>query len=319
MPRGERSESLAPLGKERAGGPTEIALAPLAFRLEPHGVGELLDVALEVFRQRFFVFVGIAFVLEAGAQPVLQQLLRWSAAAREREAEALATVLEIGAGLSGVLVGLVILAATCRLAYAVCEGRPIPLRSVLATVLRRLLPLAVATAITVVIVFLGMFACIVPGIYFLVKAQLTTAVVVLERAGPLQALRRSFALTRGLFPFVLGTLVVGTLLFSPFESSAAVMQDPLLRREFLGMLGISTAGVVSEWSLTLLFTLLGAVSSAYVAVLGTLLYVETRVRREGFDLYVHLARARARVESQLETAVRPSPSGGAAAAWEGLA
>ena len=317
MARGERSESLAPLGRESSGATTETILAHRGFRLEPHGVGEILDVALEVFRQRFFAFVGIAFVFGLCAQQMWEQLTRVSEAMRERGDDVLATALESGALLTNITVGFVVAAATCRLAYGVFEGKPVTVRSLLATVARRLLPLAVTTGLMLALLFVGVLACVLPAIYFTVKTNLASSIVVLERAGPVQALRRSFALTSGLFGLVLGALVLGSLLFAPFQAGAASLQDPLARREVLDALGI-TPGGTAEWIPTLLFTLLGAVGSAYMAVLGTLLYVEARVRREGFDLYVQLVRVRARHALEVPAARPPTP-GGAATAWEGLA
>ena len=219
------------------------------------------------------------------------------------------------------LVSLFVAAATSRLAYSTLEGRPISVWASLAFVCRRLPYLLAAALLEFCALMLGFFACIVPMFFLAWKFALASTAVVLENVSPVQALRRSWRLTRGLFPLAFAVLVLGQLLFFPFHISTA-LEDPVKRREILDQLGIAHSGVQSIWVPALVFTLLGAVGMAYQAVLVTLFYVEARIRREGFDLHVSLERLALRAEEERKAELAPGISAGGdtrTPSWEGLA
>ncbi len=324
MARGERSESLAPIEAPsspdpRAAGP---ALLPAGFRLEPHGVGEMLDVALEVFRQRFFALVGTAFVLMVGAQLLEQAIGNWSKAVAERGDERGAILVGLLAVPVVLLLSLLVAAVTGRLAYSTLEGKPISMRASLAFVLGRLVFLVCVVVLEFLAILLGFFACILPALFLGWKFVLASTVVVLERVSPVEALRRSWTLTRDLFPIGFAVFLLGQLLFLPFHAAASIPQDPEMRRQFLSQLGLPHSGLESFWIPMLVFTLFGAVGMAYQAVLITLFYVETRIRREGFDLLVSLERLKHRDARAAQPELSAVPSravDSGTPTWEGLA
>ncbi|WP_206344301.1 hypothetical protein, partial [Streptomyces mesophilus] len=115
-------------------------------------------------------------------------------------------------------------------------------------------------------------------VWFWIRCSLAPAVVVLEGAGPLTALRRSFRLVRGswwrmfgiqLLMSVLGT-VAATALVLPFDALGAALPTYGDTVEFLlgGLLLLPTVAGV------LLSTLLSQLTAA-------LLYTDLRIRREG--------------------------------------
>lgn len=106
---------------------------------------------------------------------------------------------------------------------------------------------------------------------------LSVPVAVLEQAGPLRALRRSWSLTNTRFWWLLGTLVL-TLVMATIVGSIASTPLQLVAlapglSTFLAALVVSLGSVVS-----------GLVSTPVTVNALTLLYTDRRVRREGVDL-----------------------------------
>ncbi len=122
---------------------------------------------------------------------------------------------------------------------------------------------------------LAALAGLLAAVVLLVMFALAYPAVVVERAGPVAALRRSYRLVRGRFWPVGGTLflalvigaLVGSLLAVPFSLPGAVVG------ERLGAV-LSTAGAALAAILT----------TPLSANAQTLLYYDARVRREGLDL-----------------------------------
>jgi hypothetical protein len=321
MARGERSESLAPVeaGSVPAGREAGRALLPAGFRLEPHGVGEMLDVALEVFRQRFLALAGTAFVLMAGSEFLQLWIRHRSEALADRGDDRAAILLALLEIPILFLTSLVVAAATSRLAYSTLEGRPISAWASLAVVLKKLPFLLMTAILEFVALVAGFFALVLPAVFLTWKFALASTVVVLEDVSPVRALSRSWTLTRGLFPLAFAVLLLGQLLFFPFHFSS-FFENPEVRRDLLSQLGVSLSGIQADLIPTLVLSLLGAVGMAYQAVLVTLFYVEARIRREGFDLHVSLERLalRAAEDRESEHAAGRARDRGTPS-WEGLA
>ncbi len=125
------------------------------------------------------------------------------------------------------------------------------------------------------------------------RTSLAGAAVVLERRGPVQALSRSWALTRRAFwrcllrLFVVGML--GTLVFW-------VVQLPLLAvSSLVGALFPLTPSLdtlVSALGLAVATLLAAAIVVPFAAGATSLLYVDQRMRTEGFDLVLQRAARR---------------------------
>jgi hypothetical protein len=128
------------------------------------------------------------------------------------------------------------------------------------------------------------------------RVSLTTAAVVLEKAGPWRALRRSWALTRGWQAWrVLGITMLAGLLTSVF---AAMVQLPVTTATLVALDGLS--GGLSPVHPVVLLTdhlvqvVVQAFSVPFSAGVTALLYLDQRIRREGLDVgLVQAAQARA--------------------------
>lgn len=141
------------------------------------------------------------------------------------------------------------------------------------TQVTRLAGLALLTAVAV---SLGLLALIVPGLYLLTRWAVAPAVVVLEDASVIGSLRRSWQLTHSQAGHAFG------ILFAIWASVAAVT----------GVLSIDISiGSVTP-AQTIAIVLLGVVTAIAQFVVtvpawgmaATLLYIDLRIRREGFDL-----------------------------------
>jgi hypothetical protein len=104
-------------------------------------------------------------------------------------------------------------------------------------------------------------------------------VIAVEGLGPLRAIARSWALTRGMFWRILGISLLASVIISmaastvstvfTFAGGLLAMQD-----EGIALVAMSTASTLTSTVLSLPLT----------TGVTTLLYVDARIRREGFDL-----------------------------------
>lgn len=154
--------------------------------------------------------------------------------------------------------------------------------------------LLVVTVIASVVLGLGIAA---GACYFSIRFLAAPATATLEGASPVAALRRSSALVRGLFWRSLGiTLLVGLLVWIAEQ----ILQYAMM---LVGGLGVSAAAAGGDTPDTanmaaavvaIVFVALAVTAGSLIAVpfsylTGAMLYVDMRIRHEGFDL--ELARA----------------------------
>jgi hypothetical protein len=117
-----------------------------------------------------------------------------------------------------------------------------------------LVPLLVAGLLAGIGIALGLLALIVPGLFLLTRWVLVTPVVVLERLGATDALRRSWQLVRGngwtVFGVILVTLVLALIAQLVFVSLFAFLPDFL--QNWIGGLvanSLVTPFVALAWTL----------------------------------------------------------------------
>jgi len=281
--------------------------------LRPLNVGRLLDRSVEIFASAFLPLLLVAFGVRLPIQ-VLQ--IGFLAGSDEVADMVVLALLEV-------TMPLLVAAAGARLSYARLQGRRLELgawtRDVLAAIPRLLgavlLSLLVFGPMLLLFALVALFGGPVLGTLFVLAAVpvffflywrlfLVQMVVVLERAMPLSALGRSWTLTGTGFWRWLGVMVVAGLLSLPLSSSGAELAggsaDELLVDWIPALAGIGLVVLKCILSAALL-----AAPAAFLSVVSTLLYVDQRIRREGFDLHMRLERLGAQ--------------GGAARAGEALA
>jgi hypothetical protein len=275
--------------------------------LRARGIGELLDVAVSMYRARFGRLVRLAALVVVPVQVVSSIVLlsaqpegidvtfTGTTSPQYDESSALVqfaasiVVLFVGFVSNAFVVGLC--ARPAADTYIGEDGSwkrgTIGGRNVGAV-------LAVATLVAL-LELAGIFAC---GVGFLVAETflaVAVPVVVLERARPGTALGRSVRLTKRYFLRVLGTIVVAQLLISIVNVGLTAG----LQLWFLDDSG-TTALVISQG-------IAGAISSTLttplIATVAIALYFDLRIRNEAFDVQLLLQRRDARAATAI-----PSPA-----------
>ena len=145
---------------------------------------------------------------------------------------------------------------------------------------RRTWALLASFALVHVLELVGFALCILPGLAVMTMFVMVAPAVVIEGLGPLRGMRRSWQLAKGRFWGTLGIVLLAALL-SSVVSSALTVPFSLVG----GLVGDFGWIVVSIGGL-----LAGLVARPFVAVVATLQYYDARIRREGFDLQMLVAK-----------------------------
>ena len=242
------------------------------LQVRPLGVGEIIDASVTIYRERFGSMISIALLLvfvpfvvsliggctldEVTGAPICTSPIGW-----------------LGSIASWVGNLVAIAAATLVAAEAYADIPSDWKRSAMAG-LRNIVAIVVAAAVVGVAVTAGFIALIIPGIFLLVSFAVYTQALMLEDFGPIQSMRRSWRLASGERWHLLGaglaltiiTIIVlgiiGGALYGVFAGLASL--DP------------GDARNIAQQIATLL-------SIPLSAAVGTVLYVDLRARKEGFE------------------------------------
>lgn len=151
----------------------------------------------------------------------------------------------------------------------------------------------VTTAIGIVTAVLGGLAMIVLGVWLFTKTSLVPCLIVLERRGIRESVRRSWSLTNGFFwrtfgvQFLVAAIVnvVSQIVTTPIALVYGLMVslvDPTGAGRLNG--GALTGAIVSYGVLLLVSLVIGAVTTVVQAAAVALIYIDLRMRKEGLDL-----------------------------------
>lgn len=125
------------------------------------------------------------------------------------------------------------------------------------------------------VLFVGL---IIFGVILTVRLIFTSQAIVIEGRGPLEGIRRSWALTQGYFWRTLGYLMtIGLLVFIISAVSGAVLSVPL-------QILLSDQLMLQTLLNTVVGTLLNVIITPFGLIAYTLMYYDLRIRKEGFDL-----------------------------------
>ncbi|MGI8633015.1 MAG: hypothetical protein ACR2NA_10795 [Solirubrobacterales bacterium] len=293
--------------------PAASGAGAAAASLKPLGVGEVLDAAVTVFRRNwqplvttvavvavpiyFLVFL-VSLGMPDGAQTGFTINQDGTTSFNEDE---IATVVGLTVVIQLLTLAAYLLAvAGCFRAVADAYlGQEADWQVSLRFAVRRALPLLWLFIVLYVAVVVGFLLLIIPGIWLAVSFSVAIpAMLIGERRGT-QALKRSFRLVRGRWWPTAGTLIVAYLLTIVVSFIVAIP---------LGIVGLSGA---DSQAVAGLANLVANVASAMItlpffAAVITVLYVDLRVRKEGFDLQL--------LADQLRQESEPDNAAGAARA-----
>ncbi|PVZ11683.1 glycerophosphoryl diester phosphodiesterase membrane domain-containing protein [Actinomycetospora cinnamomea] len=298
--------------------------------LRPLGLGEILDGALGYIRAHPRIVLGTSAIVAVisqllqvalqlflassttslGGSPDLAQLTGLLAGASVTGLVLVAVTLVATAVLTGVLMVVIsrsVLGAPVEAGEVWRAARPrvpgvlavallvalIGIGILTVALLPGLVLLAVDTALGVGVMVLGFLAGVVVLIWISVSLSLATPAYVLEGVGVREALRRSWFLVSGRFWPVFGIQLLGALI-------AGVVSLVIgLPFQVLGSALGFASGSADPAGVTLPVLLLSALGGIIAMTLTTpfqsgvtgLLYVDQRMRREGFDIELQRAAA----------------------------
>jgi len=260
-----------------------------AVELRPLGIGEVLDVAIKIWRRNFATLVKSVVVVVAPVQVLSVLTLSSLSANTPQPGEPGGAPVDFGgdfwASVAGFLavIALGVLAAelaTAASLKAVSEaylGTTPEWRTSLrfaVSKLRSLIWLAISTN---VLLLLGLAGCIVPGVYFWGAWRVATPALLLEDLRGRKARRRSRELVRGRWWPTFVTVVLAVILN---QIVAGAISSPVIALAFSNQ-GDSIAGIIVR---AITGTASSAITTPFIAAVVIVLYFDLRVRKEGFDL-----------------------------------
>jgi hypothetical protein len=300
----------------------------MALDLRPLTLGELLDRSFSIYRHHFWLFVGIMAVPSVLALAMsLLMVLAGASLAVGGEANA---ALDVGriVWILGIVCAIAVTVAVYFVTYSVALGattiavsqiyldRPGTIRSAFAAlrgkvgrltllfllVALRIFGLAflgvlgvfliaalsglVSPILSGVIVVAGMLGIIGLCFWFVLRYAVTVPVAVLENESATDAIGRSVQLTEGnrgrVFVLLLFTIVIAYAVLFIFQGPFAaigMMAGPETATYFWSNLLSSISGAIGS-----------ALTSPLTVVAYAVLYYDLRVRKEGLDLDVMLAK-----------------------------
>ena len=243
--------------------------------MAPRGIGELLSTALQLYRRHWRTLMAIAAVVVVPLTLVQygighwvrshgQQLHDQAAVSTSFWAAASASLL---AALVGLLLYQVLTGAITRNIAAEVAGQDLGLEQSYRFGFARLGPILVVSILVGLATLLGLIVFIIPGIYIGVRLAVSIQALVVEGRRGTEAMRRSWDLVGGhwwhaaftLLVAALITGVVNAVITAPFSAGAWFIQ------------GVAAAVAT-------------IVTLPFGALVGVLLYVDLRARKERLDL-----------------------------------
>jgi hypothetical protein len=168
-------------------------------------------------------------------------------------------------GLIAAMIQQLLTGALTRGAAGSLVGRPVDVGDSYRVAFRRLGGLILLAFLIAVVVGVGLILLIIPGLIFSVFLSMAVPAFIVERKGATDAMSRSWNLVSGSFWHVLGVIVVAAILAGIVNSAISA---------------IGGDNFVTSW----IFTALAQIITApFVALVGVVLYVDLRARREGLD------------------------------------
>jgi len=200
------------------------------------------------------------------------------------------------------LVGILSTTAVTLLVYGELVGKTVGARRALAATLRRCPALVGLFAVSGLMIGVGMGVIVVASllcpifmplalVYYLVlswRLSVTASVLILEGSGVLESIRRSWRLTRGSFWRWVTVSALSAAFVVWFAGFLQVGDNLEIRKAVLAGLGIPAA--LFQVLFVLVSALFSGVSSAVSSAAVTTYYLDTRTRKEGFDLLMRLER-----------------------------
>lgn len=271
-------------------------------QLRPLGIGEILDVAIKIYRRNAVVMM-IPVALVVGPLQVISALISASAGSGNDDfQQSLDSIGDPGAGgftagtepqidvdltqiaadLSAIALGFIattLATAVCfKIVIDVYLGRTPNWQESLRFSAQRFRSLLWVVTLTYLVAGLALFPFIVPGIWLYGSWIVATPVLLAEGVRGRRALGRSFALVRGRWWPTIGAHFLGSII--------AGIVAGIMTALFFALLfsGVADGGLPGFLISVVVGTVSGVITTPFMAALVAVIYFDLRVRKEGFDL-----------------------------------
>jgi len=234
--------------------------------LRARSTTEIVDAAFTLYRRDFLQYIMVGAI--AYSPMIVFSLLTQSMTGTGQ------TLTAVAVGIVGLVIAAIVGGAVTRMGADVYLGGHADVGRTVAAVLPRVPMLIVGALLAMLMVVPGLVLLIVPGLYLATRLFGVSQIIVIEQRGAIDAISRSFALTKGRAGHVFLTLLLVYGLY--FALSFGVTMG-------LALFGSTVLQTVVNSVLSIFcFPILGL--SALV------LYYDLRIRNEGFDVE-HMAQS----------------------------
>ncbi len=245
----------------------------MADRLRPLKVTELVDRSFALYRQNLWLFFAIAgcVYVPTGIMSVLLGTYISKAGLESVAPANWLAYFAIGAVLYTLLIAATVVSQG-SLAIAVADrylDLPITFGIAYGRTWKRVLALAGTFILTALALGAGFCACFLPGVWVWTGLSFAPQVVVLEGLSATQALTRSWHLSRGDRLRIFGMLTLMTVALVSIYGTSSFLAHLLFRSEIV-------AGVIAQIGYSAIYPIM--------QIGLVLIYFDSRVRKEGFDL-----------------------------------
>lgn len=284
-------------------GPPPAAPKPGVIPLRPLGIPELLDGAITAIRQHPKATIVPAFIVSLGLGAI-SFLTALVTATMYRGLEDLDPNSASGADVAGIfgptllanlVSALVQIVATVLLTGVITAvmgqavlGHPVTLSDAWATVRPRAWRLLGLGLLVLLVVGIGLFCCLIPGLLLGAYFSLSAAALILEKSTVIESMGRSWRLVGGAFWRTVGALTLMTIIYFVINFAVGI---PFSIPEYInpsidtGSLSIDeTRFVINNAIATVGSVITGTITLPFVAAGISLIYIDRRMRAEGLDI-----------------------------------
>lgn len=258
--------------------------------LRPLNLSDLLDTTLRLYRHNFATFLGITAVVyvPVGIVQVIaacQMGVATNALKNSPDAPA-AALAALGLPMLSLVLVALLAVPICQGALSVAVarrylGQPTSIEDAYGTIGSRWGMLIAATLLVALMVIMGTFACILPGIYLAIMLMFVPPVIVLEGLPVIQSLERSWNLVKTDTWRILGTYFLLSLIVGIIGQAVSVPVTLISAALW------TTSNPVLSQAIPQGFSAIVTTITQPVLVIGlVLLYYDVRVRTEGFDVQI---------------------------------
>ena len=261
-------------------------------QLRPLGIGEILDVAIKITFRHWWTLARAVLVVVVPLQ-LLSAIVGLSASegvvTTGGETGTIDTD-ELWTFLAATLVAVLLALLAQTIATGACFkavadaylGRMPSWRRSLAETLRHLHSILWISFLTFLLGGLALIAFVIPGIWLFIAWTVAVPALLTEGVKGRKALGRSFRLVRGFWWRTLAIVLVGSVLAGIIQAGVTGV--------LLGLTLSVDSELVDALANFLAAVVASAITTPFVAAVTIVLYVDLRVRKEGFDLALLVAR-----------------------------